>query len=326
MSKAGFTNEFLRSAILPDWWDDSYREDSRLLQDIEIRVARFLGQSLAQIKDPSIRLAAPVYPRAQLRRVKNIDRDRLGPAIHSAMRIGAAVVRSLRYTVPNATIPPPDGLAWRNSILHTGPSVTMKDVARDLWHRGIPVIPLDVLPTPNFQGMVGIVEDRPVILLGHKHDEPGRLAFVVSHEAGHVAVGDCAPDQPVVDEEEEIQDNDLIERRADQYARRVLVGSDTTPDIDGATPKDLARRAAELERSTGANASTLIFAWARHAPSSANYQTATLAVKALYRHVGARKQLRELFDQHVDLTAATETDRALLRCVYGEPERHEATV
>lgn len=311
---------------MPDWWDEDCREDPKLLQDIEIRIARFLGQALAEVKDPTMKLAAPAYTGAQLRRVKDIDRDRLGPAIHSAMRIAEATIRSLRDSVPAATLPPADGLVWRNSIQHTGPSVTLKDIVQDLWARGIPVIPLDILPSPNFQGLTAIIDGRPVILLGHRHDEPGRVAFVVSHEAGHVAAGDCAPDQPVVDEEEDILDDSPIERRADQYATRILVGSDTIPNINGASFKELARHAATLQRETGANASTLIFAWARRNGRPESYQKATQAVKALYQANGARKQLRELFDQYVDIATATETDRALLRCVYGEPERHEAAV
>lgn len=324
MSKAGFKNDFLRAAILPDWWGDDCLQDPRLLQDLEIRVARFLSRPLAEIKDPNITLAAPTYPGAQLRRVRDVDRDRLGPAIHSAMRIAAAAVRSLRSSVPNAAVPPTDGIAWRNLIQRPRLAVTLHDMAEDLWRRGIPVIPLDVLPTPSFQGLAGIIEGRPVILLGHKHDEPGRVAFVVAHEAGHIAASDCAPNVPVVDEDEEISDDSAIERQADRYANCVLIGDDNIPRIDGADFKELARQASELERSTGADASAVIFGWARRMGSPGSYQTATLAVRALYRGTGARRQLRQLFDHHVDLAIATETDRALLRCVYGEPELHEA--
>ena len=324
MSKAGFKSDFLHSAILPDWWDNTCLQEARLLEDIEIRVARFLGLSLEKVRDPSATLAAPAYPRAQLRRVKDIDRDRLGPAIHAALRIAAAVVRSLRDPATTVAVLPADGLAWRNQIQRPRLSVSLQDIAGDLWMRGIPVIPLDVLPTPSFQGIAGIVEGRPVILLGHKYDEPGRVAFVVSHEAGHIAAADCAPDQPVVDEEEDILDDTSIERRADQYANHVLIGDNNIPRVDGTNFKDLASRASEIERQTGADASAVIFAWARRVATPNSYQTATLAVKALYRGAGARRLLRQLFDRHVDLTAATETDRALLRCIYGEPERHEA--
>lgn len=310
---------------MPDWWDNACLQEPRLLEDIEIRVARFLGQSLEKVRDPNATLAAPAYPGAQLRRVKDIDRDRLGPAIHAAMRIAAAVVRSLKDPTTRVAALPADGLAWRNLIQRPRLAASLQDIAGDLWRRGIPVIPLDVLPTPNFQGIAGIVEGRPVILLGHKHDEPGRIAFVVAHEAGHIAAADCAPNQPVVDEEEEdIIDDTSIERRADQYANHVLIGNSTIPEITGTDFKDLARKASELERRTGADASALIFVWARRTSSSVDYRTATMAVRALYRATGARRLLRQLFDQHVDLSAATETDRALLRCIYGEPERHEA--
>ena len=46
-----------------------------------------------------------------------------------------------------------------------------------------------------------------------------------------------------------------------------------------------------------------------------------MAAKALYLEVGARRLLRQHFDRHVGLDTASESDRALLRCVYGDPER-----
>src|SRR5262245_50724556 len=115
LSQAGFKQPFVSRAIVPDWWDESCSEDPNLLQDVEIRVARFLGVSLQTVKDPTTALAPLSYPEAQLRRVRDVDRDRLGPAIHTAMRIAAAVVRSLRHKVP-PTVAPVDGLRWRETI------------------------------------------------------------------------------------------------------------------------------------------------------------------------------------------------------------------
>ncbi len=84
------------------------------------------------------------------------------------------------------------------------------------------------------------------------------------------------------------------------------------PEVNTSASRDfksLARQASNVERQSGADASTVIFAWARR---TGDYATATMAVKALYRNMGARRQVREFFAQHVDIAAASETDRALL--------------
>jgi hypothetical protein len=311
LSRAGFSKDFVYSALLPDWWDEACGDDPALVQDFEFRVARFLGSSLDAVSDPNTPLAPPTYSGAQLRRVRDISRDRLAAAIHVATHVASATVRNLRQAHPPQTLPL-DGLAWREQITRLATALQLGDVIRDLWTRGIPVIPLDVLPAPSFQGMACIVEGRPAIVIGYKHDEPGRVAFLIAHEAAHIAAGDCAPGQPVVDEEDEISDDADIEARADAYATRVLIGSADVPDVN--TPasrdfKELARQASLIERESGADASTVIFAWARR---TGDYATATMAVKALYRNVGARRQLREQFAQHVNIADASETDRALL--------------
>lgn len=325
LSRAGFKKEFVSRAILPDWWDESCSDDPSLLEDVEIRVARFLNLSVGALRHSTAGIEAPSYAGAQLRRVRDVSRDRLAPAIHTAVRIASAVVRSLGESVPRPNTLPIDGLVWRPQIRHSSAAPTLRDVLADLWERGIPVVPLDILPAPSFQGIACIVENRPVILVGHKHDEPGRVAFLVAHEAGHVAAGDCAPDQPVVDEEDEITDDNETERRADSYATQVLVGDVAVPQLDGPGPENfkvLAQRASELERTKGADASAVIFAWAR---KTGDYATATMAVKALYRATGARRELRHFFTRHVDVASAAETDRALLRCVLDEPALDEAT-
>jgi hypothetical protein len=323
LSQAGFSKEFVRLAILPDWWEDACAERPELLPDVELRIARFLGLSLAAVRDPISKLTPPNYANAQLRRVRDIDRDRIAPAIHSGFRIGAAVLRSLIDKRESTTDLPSEGLAWRKQLCVSGGRVTLDRLLADLWRRGIPVIPIEVLPVPSFQGMVGFVEGRPVILLGHKHDEPGRVGFFIAHEFGHIALRHCAPDIPVVDDVDEgNKDDGDVECVTDTYATQVLVGANDVPSIDGKDFKDLARNAIREEGRTNADAGSMIFAWAA---KTRDYGTASLAVKALYRGSGARRLMRKHFDDHVDLTSAAESDRALLRCVFGDPEGDDIT-
>ena len=172
--------------------------------------------------------------------------------------------------------------------------------------------------------MACVIEDRPVIVVGHKHDEPGRVAFTIAHEAGHIAAGHCMVDQPVVDEGDEIVDETEMERVADRYATDVLLGDTSVPPVTDAGStnfKGWARLAAAVEHKTGADASFVIYSWARE---TGDYATAAMAVKALYRSSGARKQLRELFSLHVDFTVATETERGLLLCADGASALNEA--
>ena len=215
---------------------------------------------------------------------------------------------------PESDSIPVDGLSWRSEIDRVGAHVSLEDILTDLWGRGVPVAPIDTLPTPGFQGLACIVEDRPIILLGQRYDEPGRVAFIVAHEFGHISSGDCAPGHPVVDEEAQIHDDSDMEKLADRYATQVLVGKDAIPEIDGRDYRELARNAADLEHEQGADAGAIIYAWASRAR---DYSQASMAVKALYRDSGALRLLRRHFESNVNIEDASETDRALLGCVLG---------
>lgn len=316
--------DFPSSVLLPEWWEEECWEDPELVPEIEVRLARFLGLSVSTVSDPSTPLDAPSYERAHLRRVRDIDRERLAPAIHSSVRVAAAAARNLKSSVPSPTPPPPSGVEWREEIRRSDGRVTLEDLLADLWRRGIPVVPIDVLPAPSFQGLAAIVENRAVIVVGHKHDEPGRAAFRIAHEAGHIALEHCTAEAPVVDEDEEIESNDAMENEADRFAIEVLVGREEIPqlaDKDLDDFKKLAKEAAKLERETGADAGAIIFSWAR---TTGDYAMATMATKALYRAIGARRRLREYFSEFVDVEAAPQSDRELLRSVVPDLQGRDA--
>ena len=315
LSRAGFSKHFVSTALLPDWWQESSGKDPAVLTEVEIRVARFLNISLSSVRNAEESLGHQSYGDAQLRMVRDIDRDRLGPAIHAAIRVAEAVVRNLRTTT-SVKMLPVGALDWRSHLIAGGESrVQLGDMIADLWSRGIPVIHMDTLLKPSFQGLACIVGGHPAIVLGHNYDEPGRVAFLVAHEAGHIVAGDCSPNGPVVDEDEAIQDGSIIETAADQFAKLALLGEEAAEIAEQeADPKRLAQQASQLEIETGADASSIIYSWAAR---TLNYAAAAMAVRALYRSVGARREIRNLFDQHVASDIAAESDRELLRCVYG---------
>lgn len=312
LSAAGFKAPFAQTALLPDWWEPSCDDDPSLVPDLEIRVARFLGAPLEVVRDPNAVLSAPTYAGAQLRRVRDLARDRLASAIHAALQIAGAVVRNME-NVP-LRLPPTDAMAWRNQIARKGAILQLGDVLADLWARGVPVIQVATLPTPGFQGLVAFVEGRPVVVIGHDIDEPSRLAFVIAHEIAHVVLGDCSAEHPVVDEDEIVADDHAVEQRADAYANALLTGDVEAPPLNPRDFKELALKAAEQEKQYGIDASSIIWSWARR---TLDYQLATMATKALYRNKGGKRLARENFDAHVNVVDAPDSDRALLRCLNG---------
>lgn len=320
LSAAGFKRQFARVAVLPDWWDKSCETDETLLPDIEIRVARFIGAPLAQVRDPNAPLVSPKYPGAQLRRVTDISTDRLAPAIHAALQTAAAVVRSMKVTT--LRLPPNDPIKWREEMLGGARRLlTLQDVAGDLWARGIPIVHIETLPAPTFQGLTCIVEGRPVIVIGHDIDAPARLAFIIAHEVAHIIYGDCTPEHPIVDEEEEVFDDHEMEKRADAFATLVTTGGIDLPRVDASNFKQLATAANDIEKRTSVDASAAIWAWARR---TGNYTLASMAAQALYKTKNGKRVLRALFDQLVDYENAAESDRALLRCLHGDADRDAA--
>lgn len=321
LAKAGFKDDFVRTAILPDWWDQTCDQDLTLLPDLEIRVARFFNIPLLTVKDSRASISLPSFAGAQLRRIRDLDRDRLFPAIHAAAQVASATVRNLRRPEVPPALPPVSGVEWRRLLSPDGQAVRLEHLLTDLWARGIPVIPVEHLPVPNFQGLACFVENRPVVLLGQKFDEPGRVSFLVAHEAGHLASGDCSAEQIVVDAEDEVKDDALIEQRADRYGLELLAGSFSPPTLRSTDFKNLASEAFKMERDLGVDAGVLIASWARN---SRDFLTASMATKALYRSSGARLLLRRHFDLHVSLEEASESDRALLRCIFLDPSDDEA--
>ena len=318
---AGFKSDFIRDVVLPDWWAPECEKDASLLPEVEFRLARFLGASVETIRDPVAPLSAPDYPGAQLRRVQNLNRDRLKAAIHAGLRVASAVVRCLRSPESPIRIPPSDPLGWRQGLCTKGPVLGLQSFVDDLWSGGIPVIHLEKVPPPRFQGLACVVQKRPVILLAHGSDAPVRLMLYALHETGHIVHRDAGPDVPVVDEDELFPDTSEMEQAAEDYAWKALTGGQPILEAGNGSELDWANAAWEDQRKRGIDAGVTLWSWANQ---TKNFSKGEMALKALYRAQGGQRILRDAFDQHVRWEDASETDRELLRSVFLGPERDAA--
>ena len=309
--------------MLPDWWEPDCEKDGSLLPDLEIRLARFLQVPLADIQGHKAKLVAPAYPNARLRRVAKLEDDQLGPSIHAGLSIAAATLRSLRAPLPAVATPPTDASIWHQELSSTNRPLLEAGTA-DLWRRGIPVIHVELMPSPRFQGLACIVQGRPVVLIGHDVDVPARLFSHLAHEVGHIVAGDCAEDAPVVDESDEATDRSTMERLADKYAIASALGESPPDLVSGAIRTDfkrLAQHAAGVGRERGLDVGSLIWSWTT---KTKEFAVGVQALKAAYRHLGGARTIRAQLDEFVDTSSASESDRALLRCVKGDPDRHAA--
>lgn len=97
--------------------------------------------------------------------------------------------------------------------------------------------------------------------------------------------GDCTPGHPVIDEEEEVTDDHAIEVRADAYAATLMTGGVSVPEVPASGFKELAKKAAAIEKALHVDASAVVWAWAR---KTDNYAMATMAAQVLYRTKGGK--------------------------------------
>ncbi|HEY5959901.1 MAG TPA: ImmA/IrrE family metallo-endopeptidase, partial [Polyangiaceae bacterium] len=161
-----------------------------------------------------------------------------------------------------------------------------------------------------------------VIVLGHKLDEPGRVAFVIAHEIAHIAYGDCQPNCPVIEASDDTADDADMETRADAFAHSLLLGVHSVPEIHADDYRGLAEEAIRCETTERIDAGAVIGAWAH---KTGDFGLAQRALAALYRNVGAQQAMKRSFEAFVDIENATDSDRDLLRCVVGDPEDDTAT-
>lgn len=220
----GLTKAYVRSTLLPSWWDDEAAKTPAGLAEARLYIARHAGIELNSLIDPAAKAVLSTAAKTKYKLPKGNSESDVTVARSLAEQAARFAVLGVEATFSAAGLPA--AAAVRRSILDRGtPWVSLDALVAYCWSVGIPVLSLLELPKGHskMHGMTARIGERPVIIVSKK-GHPASLLFIVGHELGHIAKGHIAPDTTLVDESIDRLSDDREEKEANAYAEGLLMG------------------------------------------------------------------------------------------------------
>lgn len=308
LKSLGVDAPFVRSRILPDWWDDAQAAVPATRAVAEFAISRFLGIPIADLRDPTASLALPAPSHAKLKLRSDATREKVAPGLALADRAARLLVDLLAQNEEGASLPAFTGTRTaaqvRQQILAAGDIVTLGTLLEFAWSNGIAVLHLADVPkgSKTFDGMACFVGQVPVVVLASRRQSPPWVAFHLAHELGHLLLGHArAGGGPVVDAGLDAgldaTHGDPQEREADVFALEVLTGSrKPTLPKSSLTGPNLAAWASRIGESEHIDPGTLSLVYGRE---RRRMPVAQLALKRLRLDAGAQGMAAEALAKRV---------------------------
>lgn len=320
LSAVGFPAAYVRTRILPDWWDDDLASESGNRRLAEMAISRTLKIPLANLADHTSPLTFRTDPLVRFKRWQGSEASVLVPAVAIARRASELLLASA-IDLPRFALEGVKATALRDQILASSSYVTLTTLIDAAWSLGVPVLHLQDLPTGSrrVDGMALNVNDRPCVVLSSSQPSPAWLAWHLAHEMGHVAEGHLKTGD-AIDISIEMVSDSKDEREANNYASILLYGdnsgykSGTLLDAKG-----LARQAQDLGPQHRVHPACIVTSYGYNMRSAGSdaWSIANGALKILGLSQGGSEPVRKYLPGRLDLDRLTETDRRFLAGVTG---------
>jgi hypothetical protein len=311
----GFDRKFVKSAVLPDWWEDSLAENPANMAIAEHAIARHLGYKVAQLSNPACPLDIPLTSNFRFKRLKGTTPRESMPAAIVAQRAAKLIADHLSG-VP-AFVGRKNAPQIRNSILQGHPLVNLQSLIRYCWRNGIAVLHVlpDRLPrfSKKFEGICMYCGRIPIVILGSGRASPPWLAFHLAHEVGHIMLSHVkAGDRPLVDPDIDSKvGNDRQDDEADTFATEILTGEKQLafkPKY-GMDASMLSEAAKSYGQTHAIDPGTVALIYGR---SANRWGPAQIALKALKENSGAHEIISQALEPHVAVDDMSESTTRLL--------------
>lgn len=312
LAAMGFDREFIRSTVLPEWWEDSLARIPANRALAEDAIARHLGVALEDLSRPSASLRLPALSHVKFKRHKNKADESVAPAILVAQRAARIVVDAIP-SLPRFEAGVLDPAIVRRKILLQHRYVTLESLVEFCWDHGIAVFHLARAPRKSkiFDGLAMFCGEHPVLVLGSRRDSPAWLAFHLAHELSHVLKQHVMPGSPpLADSDLMSASTDHQEKEADRAACEILTGSPAPkmPDLKLTAPR-LALTAVQSGPERGIDPGVLTLIYGR---SNDRWGVAQNALKYLSLDSGAHDIIRAALLKRLDPEDLSESSERFL--------------
>ncbi len=304
----GFNAAFVKSCILPEWWEDKLAEVPSNRQYAESVIARQFGIQAATLRDRNAKLRMRESTTLKLKRRHGASDDELKAAKILGERLAKIADNSL-------AIPPKlDGLtasSIRQRILDSGAKwVGFHELLDFCWDAGVPVVNLRRVPAGSKKpdGMAVWTETRPVVVIASGRKHPAWHIFIIAHELGHIVRGHLASGELSIDSKIDRDSRDKQEEEANNFAVELLTGDPDfalTPPRRWLSASELARAAQSLGEKFQIDPGFIALSYSQRQHF---YQVAQAALKSLQPDANACDLYREPYS-HLNSSKLTEDNR-----------------
>lgn len=323
LKEHGFPRTFVER-LLPDWWDNALLGTSAGSLQFAMILQQRLGLEVSFVEDGTIAVGTRPGPRRFKHRAGTRQEE-----LQVAANIGLALARLGAFASSETYRPLPKS-AVELAELVAGPDavVDFSRLLAVLWEHGIPVLFLSELPRgcKRLTGMATVVDGRPVIVLGLKHQQRSRQLFVLAHELGHIQCGHVGEGSILIDEDIVSVSNaittpatslDSEEAQADAYALALIRRGATAQAVrlnEHHTSTTLAGEAFQLGQALRIDPGHLILSFAQE---RSQWPLASQAIEYYPDSGGALELIKNALVSYAQLDRLSEENREYLLAAQG---------
>lgn len=184
---AGISGSFIRSYVLPGWWDEGmFATEAGVEHGLAYLSSFFDIPMVRLLEDTDLREQGTVA--VSYKKRVNSSEDSLTRATPLGLWVARLVASACR--IPYSELPADATVVYRELSHGKRNGVGFSDLIEYAWSHGIPVVRITPPKTGNHpDGLCTVVDGRPVIILMKKQDSQAWQEFILAHELGHAALG-----------------------------------------------------------------------------------------------------------------------------------------